>query len=196
VTESPNAAADVETRVRPTRRLRALRWLLWAPAVALIGVGVATSAGLLSPGVDDAPPVRELGVGWKTIDVSRSTTGSGYTIHASIDRDRLDGARANRHSDYVLWMLADGRWDDTPWTDSWGDETALGMSHEQALTIIPVEEGEDREFLVDSGHYTPSVDGSITYDRIPPGEYELRALVMRDGGIWDGTIATRTIEVS
>ena len=92
-------------------------------------------------------------------------------------------------------MLANGRFDDRPWTDSWADEDALGMSHDEQLSMIPVGKGEDRYSLLKAGHYTPSIDGEISYDRIPAGEYTLRAVVMREGGYWDGSAAIRRIVV-
>jgi hypothetical protein len=197
MTESPKAAATTRARQRLTWKVRVRRLLIWLPALVLIASGVAVSAGMFASPVEDAPPVRELGLGWKTIDIQRSSTGNGYSITASVDGgDRLDGARATSDSDYVLWMLGNGDYDDVPWTDSWGDEQALGMTHDEQLTIVPIRDGEARKHLIRSGHYTPSVDGVISYDRIPPGQYELRALVVRDGGVWDGTIATRRIEVS
>jgi hypothetical protein len=167
------------------------------PALVLLGIAAAAAAGLM-PGADrgDRTAVLEQGgVSWTKLDISPTASGKGFTIRAGVRDARLDGDAATKDSPYVLWMLGSGSFDDRPWTNSRADEDALGMSHDEQLLIQPVGAGDDSQGQIRSGTYTPSIDGSITYRNIPAGEYELRALVMKPGGIWDGTLARRTIVV-
>jgi hypothetical protein len=198
VTESPNSAATPRIGPRRTLRRRVLGTAAFIPGVLLLAYAVASGAGLFSPGArpEPAPAPLELGgIEWTSLDIEPSSTGEGFTVGARVADDRLVGADADPSSPYVLWMLANGRFDDRPWTDSWADEDALGLSHDSNLALIPVGRGEARKGYVLPGHFTPSIDGEITYDRIPAGEYTLRALVLQEGGLWDGTIATRRIVV-
>jgi hypothetical protein len=196
MTESPKAEPTSGPSSAPRKRARAL--LVWVPAIALVAFAAASSAGMFAEDPSDAAapaPVELGGVDWRSVDIKPSTTGDGFTIQAKVADTRLEGDSADRRSPYVLWMLANGRFDDRPWTDSWLDEDALGMSHDAQVTIVPTGDGDHRRNLISTGTYTPSIDGEITYDRIPAGEYTLRALVLREGGFWDGTIAMRRIVV-
>lgn len=186
---------DDDALPRPRRFRRTL--MTFVPAIALVAFTAAVAAGMFAEGDSDDPDsvFEQGGVTWSTVDVRDGTAGSGATITARVDDKRLDGKDATDESHYVLWMLGSGTYDDRPHVDARTDERALGMAHDEEFTIKPIGAGEDSVDRINGGKFSPSIDGSVTYRDIPAGTYTLRALVMRPGEFWDGTLATRTVEV-
>lgn len=193
MTDSPTTA-PTSRRVR-LRMRRARAWLIFLPGVVMVAVTIAVAAGMFAGGGEQPVVIEQGGIEWRSVDVRRTDAGSGFTIRARVADDRLAGDAATPSSPYVLWMLGSGRYDDRPHVDSRRDEAALGMSHDDEVQIHPVGRGMQSLDLIDSGTYSPSVDGTITYREIPAGEYRLRALVLQPDGSWDGTLAVRTIRV-
>ena len=197
MTDSPKATAAAATiDPTPPRRgwLERRTLLTFLPGLVLLGFTLAVAAGLFTR--EETPPPRAQGtVEWRSLQVTEGAVGDGATITASVSDERLEGSDATEDSPYVLWMLGSGTYDDRPHVDSRKDEALLGLEHDANVPIIPQGLGERSSGQVRSGQYSPSVDGTITYRDIPKGTYELRALVLEADGTWDGSLATRTVEV-
>lgn len=192
----PHATATAVKQRPGRRRIQPRTLLLLLPAALLLAVTAAIAAGLFTGRDSGETMIEQGGVSWKSVTVTEGAGGDGATIRAAVSDERLDGKGATEESAYVLWMLgSDGTYDDRPHVDSRAAERALEMSHDDQVQIQPRGLGERSTGLIDSGQYSPSVDGTIEYRDIPPGRYQLRALVLEPGGVWDGSLAARTIEV-
>lgn len=95
----------------------------------------------------------------------RSTTGAPRS--AAVAKDTA----------YVLFQLDDGRYDDTAFVDTVAAERALGLDPDVHLVIDPNPDGTPPD--MPQGEYSPSLDGTITYRRVPAGRHTVRAYLIR-----------------
>lgn len=194
---TPASTPPTPPRRAGTRPALAVGLAFAATIGAVAALAMQGAGGTLdgSP-AGNTPPVREVGdIEWGSVDIARTPDTQTFTVEAAVAFDGLDGADATPASPYVLYQLAGGAFDDDEHVDTAAAERTLGMDHEENLLIIPVTGAGSDSSQVPRGTYSPSVDGTISYSRVPPGRYVLKAIVIEPGGSWDGTIATRTVTV-
>lgn len=179
--------------LRPSSRSA---FALIAVAAAILVVAIVA----MTPNEPAAPrtsTVEDGGLEWDTVVVVPEG-GDASSIEASLDLEDTAFPVADGSEDrFVMYQLAGGRFDTNDHVDDRAAERVLGFAKDDGILITPGGDGMRANSATQprSGEYTLSLDGSIEYEGIPKGSWELRAYVVDRSGSWDGPVAVRTVQV-
>lgn len=169
--------------------------------ITLVVVALLAAVAIVATQPEPTPTrttstVEEGGLEWGDVEVIVDDA-DGATVQAAVLLDDEAFPEATARDDrFVMFQLGEGgRFDVDEHVDDSAAEQLIGLGDDDTVQLFSTPEAGAASLPAGTGKYAMSLDGTITYRAIPPGTYELRAVVVDRTGAWGGQVAERTVRV-